>query len=458
MSLIGFIGVLSVGTVLMDGGSIFILGLAACYLLFVTEFFVRPLSVFQPSEMLMMDNMSVLMVVLSLLVGIMTLMCSQKDFNVSRYVYKKGIEGSVLLVLGLSIGMFVSGSWMLFFICFEGSLLPMLWMIFTWGYQPERVQAGVYMVMYTVCASMPLLVSLLWLYTVGSSDKFLAAKLSYTFWTNTSTLPFWVVIGFLSGFMVKLPLYLFHGWLPKAHVEAPLAGSMILSGVLLKLGGFGLYRIMWLMNIKSSISGQFLVSILICVGLVGGCLANVYCLCQSDLKAMVAYSSIGHMGLCVCGILSGLSMGYAGAACMMFSHGLCSPILFALAGSLHDWSDSRSIGVNKGLNSLLPTFSLFWGMAWFINMGIPISLNFMAEWMLISSIGAISSWLLPWAWLSCFLSGAVAFYAYGAVCHGVCAINSRTLNAWVSSRYYYGCTFGFVFLLFGSFGLDFFIC
>nr|YP_010393149.1 NADH dehydrogenase subunit 4 [Nototeredo knoxi]UPX89275.1 NADH dehydrogenase subunit 4 [Nototeredo knoxi] len=458
MALFCFFGLIVVGSFLVRGGSTYILGLSFCYVMFLVEFFIRPLSVCQMSDLILVDNMSVLMVVLGLLVGVVSLMCSHKDFSASSLLSKKGVEMSVLFVLGLSICMFISSSWMLFFICFEGSLLPMLWMILTWGYQPERLQAGLYMMLYTICGSMPLLISLLWMLGLTSSDKFLMAKLCYGFCSEMPYFSAWVVFGLLSGFLVKLPLYVFHGWLPKAHVEAPLIGSMILSGVLLKLGGFGLYRVIWFVDIKGSDVGKIFVSFVLILGLVGGCLCNVYCLCQSDLKAMVAYSSVGHMGLCLCGLLSGVGVGHAGAACMMFSHGLCSPLLFALAAALHDWSDSRSVLLNKGLNSVFPTFSLFWSLSWFVNMGVPLSLNFMAEWMLISSIGSFSSWLLPFAWLSCFLSGAVAFYAYGTVCHGVVSKYNRSLGSGMTSRYYYGSSFGLFFLLFGFVGLDFFIC
>lgn len=134
------------------------------------------------------------------------------------------------------------------------------------------------------------------------------------------------------------------------------------------------------MNLKGGeFYGKVFVYLVIVVGLLGGCLCNLYCLCQRDLKSMVAYSSVGHMGLCLCGLLSGVSLGHAGAACIMFSHGLCSPILFALAGALHDWRDSRRIVLNKGLNRVFPVFSLFWSVAWFVNIGIPLRLNFMAE-------------------------------------------------------------------------------
>nr|UXF59405.1 NADH dehydrogenase subunit 4 [Dicyathifer mannii] len=423
----------------------------------VAEFFIRPLCSMQISSLFMVDGLSVLMVAMSFLVGMLTLYCSRKDFSLSKVLGKKGVEMGVALVMGFSLFMFFSSSWMVFFVCFEGSLIPMVWMIISWGYQPERMQAGLFMIVYTVCGSMPLLVVLLWLTGISSTDKFLSAKMCYSFWKESNVVSVWVVFGLVSGFVVKLPMYLVHGWLPKAHVEAPLAGSMILAGVLLKLGGFGLYRVVWLMNLKGGFSGFLLILFLLVVGLIGGCLCNLFCLCQSDLKAMVAYSSVGHMGLCLCGILSGVGVGFAGAGCMMFSHGLCSPILFSLAAALSDWSESRSIMLNKGLNSVFPALTFFWALSWFVNMGVPLSLNFMAEWMLISSINFISGWMVPFAWLSCFLSGAAAFYAYGTVCHGIVSLYNRTIGLGVCSRYFGGSSFGMSFLLIGSLGFDFFI-
>lgn len=186
------------------------------------------------------------------------------------------------------------------------------------------------------------------------------------------------MLALILGFLVKAPLFGVHGWLPKAHVEAPLAGSMLLSGVLLKLGGYGLYRVVWLVDLKSG-GGWYVVRVVMSLRLVGGCVCTGICACQRDLKSIVAFSSIGHMGFCICGLLSGTSIGIGGAASVMFAHGIVSPLLFALSAALYDGRETRSVGINLGVDSAAPGFSFIWAVRWFVNIGVPITLNYVGE-------------------------------------------------------------------------------
>nr|YP_010393053.1 NADH dehydrogenase subunit 4 [Xyloredo nooi]UPX88987.1 NADH dehydrogenase subunit 4 [Xyloredo nooi]UPX88999.1 NADH dehydrogenase subunit 4 [Xyloredo nooi] len=387
------------------------------------------------------------MITMSFLVMVVSLVCSQKDFNLEVFLPKVGIEVSVAVVILTCVGFFSTGSWMLFFFFFEMALIPTLWLILVWGYQPERLQAGLFMMMYTMCASMPLMVCLLWMAGFHSSDKFLLVKMLVGSFEWGSVSWFFVILGFL----VKLPIFLFHSWLPKAHVEAPLSGSMLLAGVLLKLGGFGLCRVLWLV----SCSGSFILVVLLVSSVWGGVLCSFYCLCQGDLKALVAYSSIGHMSLCLCGILSFYSSGWLGAQAMMFCHGMCSPILFCLVAVLYEMSHSRSIGLNKGLLILCPSFVFFWCSFCMLNMGFPISLNFVSEWILISSSKGISYFFLPIFGLMCFVTGAYSFYMYGAVCHGDKSFDLQ-VSSFFCDRFVGGGVFC-LFILMGAFlGFDFF--
>nr|UPX89011.1 NADH dehydrogenase subunit 4 [Xyloredo sp. E88]UPX89023.1 NADH dehydrogenase subunit 4 [Xyloredo sp. E89] len=387
------------------------------------------------------------MVVLSFLVLIISLIGSQKDFNVDFSLPNKGAEVSILMVISVCVLFFSSSSWMLFFFFFELALIPTLWLVLTWGYQPERLQAGLFMMMYTSCASMPLMIGLLWMMDFFLTDKFLLVKMLSSFEVTCFG---WIF--FILGFLVKLPIFLFHSWLPKAHVEAPLSGSMLLAGVLLKLGGFGLCRVLWLVG-----GGMNSVLILLLVSSVwGGVLCSCFCLCQSDLKALVAYSSIGHMSLCLCGILSFFSSGWLGAQMMMFSHGLCSPVLFCLVAVLYEVSKSRSVGLNKGLLILFPSFVFFWCFFCMLNMGFPISMNFISEMVLISSSKGISYFFLPVFGIMCFVTGAYSFYMYGSVCHGNKSVD-MVVSSFFYDRYMGGGVFC-VFILMGSFlGLDFFL-
>nr|YP_010393089.1 NADH dehydrogenase subunit 4 [Bankia setacea]UPX89071.1 NADH dehydrogenase subunit 4 [Bankia setacea]UPX89107.1 NADH dehydrogenase subunit 4 [Bankia setacea] len=437
------------------GGAGVIFGLVIAFLLVLVEFSVQPFLGFQPMEYVLLDKFSTLMVVMTLIVGVMTLLCSHNEFNVSSFSAKSGAEMSVLLTLMFSVFMFISANWMWFYMWFEASLIPMLWLILIWGYQPERFEAAMFMTLYTVGGSLPLLVVLVYFMSSCGTDCFLVAKLSYEFWVCGTSLSGIFVLALIFGFLVKAPLFGVHGWLPKAHVEAPLAGSMLLSGVLLKLGGYGLYRVTWLVDLKSG-GGWLIVYVVMSLSLIGGCLCTGICACQSDLKSMVAFSSVGHMGFCICGLLSGTSIGIGGAASVMFAHGICSPLLFALSGALYDGSETRSVGVNLGVDMASPGFSLVWAVSWFVNMGVPMTLNYLGEWMLIGSMKLVVPALLGFVWLSCFLNGVVSFYAFSTVCHGVLSEYSRSNGMQINERYYISCTFGLLFLFFSPFALDFF--
>nr|YP_010393006.1 NADH dehydrogenase subunit 4 [Xylonora corona]UPX88868.1 NADH dehydrogenase subunit 4 [Xylonora corona] len=385
------------------------------------------------------------MVAMSLLILVITLLCSQKEFNANM----EGCESTIVMVVSVCILFFVSSSWMFFFFFFELALIPTLWLILSWGYQPERLQAGVFMMMYTSCASMPLMIILLWMAGCASSDKFLLVKmlgLELNCWGPLFT--FMLVLGFL----VKLPVFLVHSWLPKAHVEAPLPGSMLLAGVMLKLGGFGLCRVLWL----GGCVDYSLLSVVLVSSVWGGLICSGFCLCQSDLKALVAYSSIGHMSLCLCGIFSFFSSGWLGAQSMMFCHGLCSPMMFCLVAVLYEASQSRSVGLNKGLLVLLPSFVVFWCCFCMLNMGFPLSLNFISEWVLISSSKGISYLFLPVLGLMCLVTGAYCFYSYGVVCHGGSS-QGFSVSTLTLCRYLYSGVFCIALLMGAFLGLDFFM-
>nr|YP_010393029.1 NADH dehydrogenase subunit 4 [Xylophaga oregona]UPX88891.1 NADH dehydrogenase subunit 4 [Xylophaga oregona]UPX88915.1 NADH dehydrogenase subunit 4 [Xylophaga oregona]UPX88927.1 NADH dehydrogenase subunit 4 [Xylophaga oregona] len=391
------------------------------------------------------------MVGMSFLVLVVSLLCCKKDFNVVAGGLKSGAEASVVMVIGVCVFFFMSHSWMFFFFFFELALIPTLWLILTWGYQPERLQAGMFMMMYTSCASMPLMIILLWMVSSVGSDKFLLVKLlggSFTLLGSVNSFCWFFLV---LGFLVKLPVYLFHSWLPKAHVEAPLSGSMLLAGVLLKLGGFGLCRVLWLVEINVS---PF-VSFILVSSVWGGLLCSCFCFCQGDLKALVAYSSVGHMSLCLCGVFSFFSCGWSGVKIMMFCHGLCSPMLFCLVAVLYELSHSRSVGLNKGLLTVIPSFAFFWCCFCMVNMGFPVSLNFISEVVLISSSKGISFYLLPVFGLMSFVTGGYCFYMYGAVSHGSLSSDLVISNC-LSERHMYGGVFCLVILMLSFPGLDFF--
>nr|AYW52241.1 NADH dehydrogenase subunit 4 [Ptilodactylidae sp. 2 ACP-2013] len=349
------------------------------------------------------DLLSFLMVWLSLWICSLMIMASEKIFYKNIYV-----EFFLLVMLFLLLFLYVAFSAMnlfMFYLFFEASLIPTLILIMGWGYQPERIQAGVYLLFYTMFASLPMLLVILYLYKYNSTLEFSLLGGNYGIF---------MYLCMNMVFFVKMPMYFLHLWLPKAHVEAPVSGSMILAGIMLKLGGYGLMRMM-LMFLEV---GMRINLIFIIISMVGGIWVSFICMRQSDMKSLIAYSSVSHMGMVMGGIMSLNYWGFSGALMMMIAHGLCSSGLFCLANISYERLHSRSLFLNKGLINLMPSLSLWWFLLSSSNMAAPPSLNLLGEIFLINS-------LIGWSWLLMltlmflsFFSAVYSLYLYSFSQHG----------------------------------------
>nr|YP_009689703.1 NADH dehydrogenase subunit 4 [Uranotaenia geometrica]QEE94445.1 NADH dehydrogenase subunit 4 [Uranotaenia geometrica] len=338
------------------------------------------------------DMISYGLILLSLFICSLMLMASESIIRFNNYINL--FLFMILFLLFMLILTFSSMSMFMFYLFFESSLIPTLFLILGWGYQPERLQAGMYLLFYTLLASLPLLIGIFYIKMISFSMNFVVLSLFINYNLN------YLYLCLIFAFLVKMPMFLVHLWLPKAHVEAPVSGSMILAGVLLKLGGYGLLRMFSILQI----SGMKYNFIWISISLIGGVLVSLICLWQMDLKSLIAYSSVAHMGIVLGGLMTMTYWGLNGSYTLMIAHGLCSSGLFCLANISYERMSSRSLLINKGMLNFMPSLSLWWFLLCSSNMAAPPTLNLLGEISLMNSI-------ISWSWLTMIMLSLLSFFS-----------------------------------------------
>jgi len=351
------------------------------------------------------DLLSYRLILLRLWICILIILAREKLYKINNY-YNFFIFLNVILLISLIL-VFSALNLFIFYLFFEIRLIPVLIIILGWGYQPERIQAGVYLLFYTLLASLPIIISIFYCYNRIYSLEF--------FYFQFFILNNWIFYLFINiVFFIKLPIYFIHLWLPKAHVEAPIAGSIILAGIILKLGGYGLMRLI-IIFIKIGIKINI---IFIIISLVGGVIISLICVCQRDLKSLIAYSSVAHIGLVLRGVITINYWGLVGRLIIILAHGLCSSGLFCLANINYERLESRRIYINKGLINLLPSLSLWWFLFCACNIAAPPSLNLLSEIILLNRILVYRKILIMLLIFLSFFRAVYSLFLFSFTQHG----------------------------------------
>lgn len=310
---------------------------------------------------------------------------------------------------------FVVNNLIFFFFFFESSLIPTLFIIIGWGNKVERIKSGYYLFFYTLFGSIPILLRIFFLEDYNISLRFFFIEI------NSFSL---IYLFLIFSFLIKIPIFLVHSWLPKAHVEAPLSGSIILAGVLLKMGGYGIFRFFFIY--KNFLNFNLF---WIYIRIWGGILSRIICLRQIDLKSIVAYSSVSHMSLVIIGLLTFSFSSIIGSLILMVAHGLCSSALFFLVNVLYERSGSRRIFLNKGLMSIFPSLSIWWFLFCSFNIACPPSLNLIREIFLINGLISWSFLFVVFLIILSFLGGVYNLFLFSFCNHGYLNSNIFFFNS-----------------------------
>jgi NADH-quinone oxidoreductase subunit M len=315
-----------------------------------------------------------------------------------------------LVLETLMIGVFVSLDIVLFYLFFEGGLIPMFLIIGIWGGQ-RRVYASFKFFLYTLLGSVLMLVAVMAMYVIaGTTD--IPALMAYEF---PKDMQFWLFLAFLASFAVKLPMWPVHTWLPDAHVEAPTAGSVILAGILLKMGGYGFLRFSLPMFPDASVE---LAPMMFALSIVAIVYTSLVALMQEDIKKLIAYSSVAHMGFVTMGLFALNRQGVDGAVVQMISHGFVSGALFLCVGVIYDRMHTREIKAYGGLVNRMPIYAAVFMLFTMANVGLPGTSGFVGEFLALVGAFKANTWVAIFATTGVILSAAYALWLYWRVVFG----------------------------------------
>jgi NADH-quinone oxidoreductase subunit M len=360
------------------------------------------------------DGISVLFVLLSTLLTPLCVICSWSavQTRVKEYMI------AFLVLETLMIGMFCALDFVLFYMFYEAVLIPMFLIIGIWG-GPRRVYSAFKFFLYTLTGSVLLLLALLAMYfDAGTTD--IPTLLAHHF---PRDMQIWLWLALFASFAVKVPMWPVHTWLPDAHVEAPTAGSVILAAVLLKMGGYGFFRFSLPMLPEAS---EFFTPFIYTLSLVAIVYTSLVALAQEDMKKLIAYSSVAHMGFVTLGAFTGNQQGLEGALFQMLSHGVISAALFLIVGVIYDRIHTREIANYEGLVERMPAYSLVFMIFMLASVGLPGTGGFVGEFLILVGVFQANTWVALVAASGMVLGAAYMLYLYRRIIFGVLTKDSLT--------------------------------
>lgn len=355
------------------------------------------------------DGLSVPLIGLTTLVGVLVLIGAwgSVEKRVAQYY------ASLMLLEGAMVGVFCALDSVLFYVFFEAMLIPMFIVIGVWG-GPRRIYAALKFFLYTFLGSVFMLVGLIYLYLKGGSWQIAdMAALPLTMTEQT-----WLFFAFFGAFAIKVPMFPVHTWLPDAHVEAPTGGSVVLAAIMLKLGAYGFLRFSLPITPDAS---HFLAPVVITLSLIAVIYIGLVAMVQADMKKLVAYSSIAHMGFVTLGFFIFNELGVEGAIIQMISHGFVSGAMFLCIGVLYDRVHSREISAYGGVVNVMPKFAAFAMLFSMANCGLPGTSGFVGEFMVILAAVQYNFWIAFGAAFTLILGAAYTLWMYKRVYFGAVA-------------------------------------
>ncbi len=352
------------------------------------------------------DGISMPFVLLSTFLTPLSILASWRSIKVRVREYMIAF----LVLETMMVGMFASLDMLMFYLFFEAVLIPMFIIIGVWG-GARRVYAAFKFFLYTLLGSVLMLVCMLAMYIeVGTTD--IPVLTGYSFGVGMQT---WLFLGFMASFAVKVPMWPVHTWLPDAHVEAPTAGSMILAGVLLKMGGYGFIRFSLPMFPHAA---EFFAPLIFALSIIAVIYTSLVALAQSDMKKLIAYSSVAHMGFVTIGIFTLTEQGIAGAMFQMISHGLVSAALFFCVGVVYDRLHTRDISAYGGVAAVMPRYAVFFMFMMLASVGLPGTSGFVGEMLVLVGAWKASTWVAFFTATGLVLGATYMLWLYRRVMFG----------------------------------------